>query len=189
MKTLLATILLAAVAAPAAAGPDFVTPSPQPRPLAASSGVRDIGPQDDILFGFDSHALTPAAQQQLASVAAWMKTHPRHRLVLEGYTDSSGFRVYNEDLATRRAATARSHLIGLGVPSQRIVLVVYGEVGARGTVDPLSRRVVLYATDRSPSEIATASLDRKRALSAVWVERDALISEQRATRPEVVSRR
>jgi outer membrane protein OmpA-like peptidoglycan-associated protein len=189
MKTLLATILLAAVAAPAAAGPDFVTPSPRPRALAASAGVREIGPQDDILFGTDSAALTPASQQQLASVAAWMKTHPNHRLVLEGYTDSSGFRVYNEDLATRRAAMARNHLISLGVPSQRIVLVVYGEVGARGAVDPLSRRVVLYATDRSPSEIATASLDRKRALSAVWVDREALISERRATRPEVVSRR
>jgi outer membrane protein OmpA-like peptidoglycan-associated protein len=190
MKTLLATILLAAVAAPAAAGPDFVTPSPRPRALAASSGVRDIGPQDDILFGFDSHALTSASQQQLASAAAWLKTHPRYRIVLEGYTDSSGFQVYNEDLATRRAAMARSHLISLGVSSDRIILVVYGEVGARGPVDPLSRRVVMYATDRSPSEISTVSLDRKRALRAVWVERDnALISEQRSTRPEVVSRR
>lgn len=190
MKTLLATLLLAAIAAPAAAGPDFTTPSPRPRPLAASSGVRDIGPQDDILFALDSHALTAEGQQALASAAAWMKAHPRHQLVLEGYTDSSGFRVYNEDLATRRAAIARNHLISLGVPSQRIVLVVYGELGARGPIDPLSRRVVMYATDRSPSQIATASLDRKRALSAVWVDRgDALISEKRTIRPEVISQR
>ncbi|HWO19328.1 MAG TPA: OmpA family protein [Kofleriaceae bacterium] len=190
MKTLLATILLAAIAAPAAAGPDFVTPSPRPRALAASSGVRDIGPQDDILFAFDSHALTSAAQQQLASVAAWLKTHPRYQIVLEGYTDSSGFQVYNEDLATRRAAIARSHLISLGVPASRIVLVVYGEVAARAPLDPLSRRVVMYATEQSPAAVATASLDRKQALRAVWSERDnALFSEQRTKRPEVVSRR
>lgn len=190
MKTLLATLLLAAIAAPAVAGPDFVTPSPRPRPLAASSGVRDIGPQDDILFALDSATLTTDAQQSLASAAAWMKAHPRHQLVLEGYTDSSGFRIYNEDLATRRAAIARNHLISLGVPSQRIVLVVYGEMGARGMLDPLSRRVVMYATDRSPGQIASASLDRKRALSAVWVDRgDALISEKRTIRPEVISRR
>jgi hypothetical protein len=76
------------------------------------------------------------------------------------------------------------------VSSQRIVLIVYGEMVARGRIDPLSRRVIMYATDRSPSEIATASLDRKRALSAVWVDRgDALISEKRTIRPEVVSRR
>ena len=180
MKTLLASLVLAAFAAPAAAGPDFVTPNRKARELAASSGVREIAPLDDILFDVDADALSSAARQQLASAAAWMKRHPRYRLVLEGYTDGLGLRVYNEDLATRRAAAARRHLMGLGVPSDRLVIVVYGEAVARGQRDPLSRRVVMYASDRSPAEIAAASIDRKRALSAVWIEQDALYSQRRA---------
>jgi outer membrane protein OmpA-like peptidoglycan-associated protein len=189
MKTLLATLLLAAVAAPAVAGPDFVTPNPRPKELAASSGAREVAPLDDILFDLDSHALSPLAQQQLASAAAWMKRHPRFRLVLEGYTDGSGFHFYNEDLATRRAAIARNHLIGLGVPSHRIVIVVYGEAAARAQVDASARRVVFYATELSPREIATASIDRKRALSAVWVERDTLFSQERRPQRVIVGER
>ena len=189
MKTMLATFALvaaAASAAPAVAGPDFVTPSPRPRELAASRGVRDVPPSDDIQFDFDSHALSPTAQQQLASAATWMKRHPRHRLVLEGYTDGSGYRVYNEDLATRRAAMARNHLIALGVPAGRIILVVYGETAARAWDDPLGRRVVFYATDRSPTEIATASLDRKGALSAVWISQGTLFTHRREPQPRVI---
>jgi len=186
MKTLLATCVIVGMAAPAVAGPDFVTPSPRPRELAASSGVREVTPLDDILFEFDSDALSPAAQQKLDSVAAWLKRHPRYRMVLEGYTDGSGYRFYNEDLATRRAAIARNHLISLGVPPGRIVMVVYGEAAAHAQLDPLGRRVVMYATDQAPRAIAMASLDRKRALSAVWVDRDTLFSERRADRGVIV---
>lgn len=177
-KLLIALSLVTCAAQPAFAGPDFVTPNPKPRPLAASDGVREVAPTDDILFDMDSHALSPDAQSQLASAAAWLKQHPRYRLVLEGYTDGSGYRFYNEDLATRRAAIARNHLIRLGIPSSRMIIVVYGEQAAVDQVDALSRRVVMYATDRSPKQIASASLTRKRALSAVWVERDTLHREQ-----------
>lgn len=148
MKTLLASLALAAAAAPAAAGPDFITPDPRPRPLAASDGARVISPLDDLVFGHDSHALSPVAQQQLVAAAAWMTRHPRHHLVLEGYTDNIGPAFYNEDLATRRAVIARNHLIALGVPSDRMLLVIYGEAAARREAHPLDRRVVLYATER-----------------------------------------
>jgi outer membrane protein OmpA-like peptidoglycan-associated protein len=189
MKTLLATLVLAAAAAaPAAAGPDFVTPTPRPRALAASDGVTQIAPMDDVMFESDSDALTPLAQQQLASAAAWLQQNPRYRLVLEGYTDAAGQPFYNEDLATRRAAHARAHLIARGVPSHRLIVVVYGEAAARATRDPLARRVVLYATHLPPRTIAAASLDRKRALSAVWVEQDTLYTQERTPRTLVGTR-
>jgi outer membrane protein OmpA-like peptidoglycan-associated protein len=179
MKTLLAMLVLAAATAPAAAGPDFVTGNPRPRPLAASAGAREIAPIDDIRFALDSYALSSVAQQQLASAAAWLKRNPRFRIVLEGYTDASGPGYYNEDLATRRAARARQYLVGLGVPSHRIIVVVYGEQAATAAIDESTRKVVMYATDRTAQQIARASLDRKRALNAVWVERDTLFRESR----------
>ncbi|HSK03610.1 MAG TPA: OmpA family protein [Kofleriaceae bacterium] len=188
MKTLLATLVLAAAATPAAAGPDFVTSTPRPRALAASDGVTQIAPMDDVLFESDADALSPLAQQQLASAAAWLERNPRYRLVLEGYTDAAGQPFYNEDLATRRAAHARAHLITLGVPSHRIIIVVYGEAAARASRDPLARRVVLYATHLPPRTIAAASLDRKRALSAVWVEQGTLYTQERTPRTLVGER-
>jgi outer membrane protein OmpA-like peptidoglycan-associated protein len=189
MKTLPGLLALVVAAAPAVAGPDFVTPNPRSRPLAASGGVREVAPMDDILFDFNSDALSPVALRQLGSAAAWLKRHPDFRLVLEGYTDGSGHWFYNEDLATRRAAMARKLLIELGVPSARIVIVVYGEVAARAQLDALERRVVLYATDQTPKEIATASIVKKHALSTVWVERDTLFSERRAVQPVLVGAR
>jgi hypothetical protein len=193
MKTLLASLALAIAAGPAVAGPDFVTPNPRPRALAPSDSTREIAPFDDIAFDYDSHALTPLAQQQLASAASWMKRHPRFRLVIEGYTDSSGSAVYNEDLATRRAAIARNHLIALGVPGDRLLLVIYGEAAAHPRVEPIDRRVILYATDRPAREIAERSVDRKGALGAVWTVKGTLYTEartgRRAERTEVVGRR
>src|SRR5690348_10545309 len=59
MKTLVASLLLAAAAVPAAAGPDFVTPNPRPRSTAPSDSARELAPFDDIVFAYDSHALTP----------------------------------------------------------------------------------------------------------------------------------
>lgn len=193
MKTLIASLVLAVTAGPALAGPDFVTPNPRPRDLASSESAREIAPFDDIVFDHDSHALSPLAQQQLAAAASWMKRHPRFRLVLEGYTDSSGYAVYNEDLATRRAAITRNHLIALGVPRDRLLLVIYGEAAAHPRIEPLDRRVILYATDRPAREVAETSVDRKGALSAVWTVKGTLYTEartgRRAERTQVVGRR
>src|SRR5262249_35927626 len=111
---------------------------------------------------------------------------PTYRLVLEGYTDGSGYAFYNEDLATSRAAAARDYLISLGVPPYRLIVVVYGETAAPAQYDALSRRVVFYATDRGPREIALASLEKKHALSAVWVRQGTLFSERRAAQPRVL---
>jgi outer membrane protein OmpA-like peptidoglycan-associated protein len=189
MKTLLATLVLVATAAPATAGPDFVTPNRPPRALAASSGDREVAPLDDILFDTDSAALSPLAQEQLDSAAAWLASHPKYRLVIEGYTDGSGPRFYNEDLATSRAAAARARLIALGLPPYRLIVVVYGETAAHGERDALARRVVFYATDRGPREIALASLEKKRALSAVWVRQGTLFSERRLPQRVLVGAR
>lgn len=189
MKTLLVTLLLAAATAPAVAGPDFVTPTPRPHPLAASSGTREIAPLDDILFEQDSSALSDEGRQQLAEAAAWVKARPRYRLVLEGYTDASGPRTYNEDLATSRAAAARAHLVALGVPARRLQIIVFGEAASRAQSDSLSRRVVVYATDRPARAVAIASIQHKRALSSVWVDGQELVSESRAPARVIVGSR
>src|SRR5204862_7858838 len=132
MKTLLASIITCALAAPAAAGPDFTTRTPRPDALAASPASSEIGPLDDVVFAHDSTALSEAALAQVTTAAHWLRKHPDQRIVLEGYTDSTGAAYYNEDLATRRAYMVRQHLIRLGVPADRVVVVIYGEAASLG---------------------------------------------------------
>lgn len=182
MKTLLASLLIAAAASPALAGPDFVSKTPRPQEHAASNGTAQIDPVDDVVFTHNSEALIPSAISQIDRAAQWLKANPRHRIVLEGYASSLGAQVYNEDLATRRADLVRNHLIGQGISSDRIVLVIYGETGARPGGFPLDRRVVMWATEQPVAAIIDASEQRRNALSAIWTERGRLFVDRPAAR-------
>jgi outer membrane protein OmpA-like peptidoglycan-associated protein len=183
MKTLLASLMVAALAAPAAAGPDFSSRSPRAQPLAASPASSEIGPLDDVVFATNETLLSEASHAQIETAARWLKAHPSQRIVLEGYADGVGMAYYNEDLATRRAFNVRQHLIGQGVAADRIIMVVYGEEGAIGGDNVLDRRVVMYTTKLTPKQIARASFERKNALTAAWVQGRALMTE---TRPRTV---
>lgn len=183
MKTLLASLIVAAVAGPALAGPDFSVRSPRPRPLAASTATTEIGPLDDVVFATNSTRLTDAAFAQIETAARWLKTHRKQRVVLDGYADGVGMAIYNEDLATRRAFVVRQQLIANGVSPDRIIMVTYGEATALGGENPLERRVVLYATKLAPAQVARASIERKDALSASWTQGKTILTE---TKPRTV---
>jgi outer membrane protein OmpA-like peptidoglycan-associated protein len=168
MKTWFAYLLLAATAAPVAAGPDFVSRSPRPRPLAASHGTSEISPTDDVTFTRDSTFIDEAATAQIDSAARWLRAHPSFHVVLEGYADYTGETAYNEDLALRRASVVRQMLLARGVRQDNVVTVVFGERGARPENATLDRRVVLWTTELPVRDIVDASLDRKRALAVNW---------------------
>ncbi len=185
MKSLLVTLLLAAAAVPAAAGPDFVAKASH-RDLAASDGRRPILPTDDVVFEHNSTNLIDSAQTQILTAARWLKDHPGTLLVLEGHANSTGSTAYNEDLAMRRAELVRQHLIGNGVPSDRLMIVVFGEQGAQATASPIDRRVVMYASREPAQTIVRKSLARGKALSAAWTRKGVLFSERHGTRPSGV---
>jgi hypothetical protein len=177
----LGTALAMVLAGSAFAGPDFET-ADRSQPLAASDGRSVQQPLDDIVFAFDSAALSPDAQAQLVAAAKWLEVHPHHRLVVEGYADSSGPAPYNEDLATRRARIARNHLIACGVPADRIVVAVYGENRARQRPDPLDRRVVMFASEAPLSQVVSAELDRD-AIELSWTRTGSVYRETRGITP------
>jgi len=174
MKILLAVLFVAAAAASVAAGPDFATPDPQPRRAAVSDGTAMVAPQDDVVFDFDSSALLESGQVQVDTAARWLRRHPGQRIVLEAYADSAGDAIYNHDLATRRAQTVRDHLVYRGIRADRIVLVIFGESGARPDPEPLDRHVAMYASDLPVAAIVAASLERKHALTAAWIQNRSL---------------
>lgn len=168
-------------AGPALAGPDFVT-ADRSRPLAASDAHSVQQPLDDVVFALDSAALLPAAQVQLADAARWLAVHPDHRVVLEGYADSSGPASYNQDLATRRVEIARNHLVACGVNADRIVIAVFGEVRAHPRPDPLDRRVILFATEAPVAQVVAGELDRD-AIELSWSSHRSVYRESRGISP------
>ncbi len=187
MKTLLASLVLF-TSVPAFAGPDFVASSPRPRELAASTSTRELMPEDDLVFAFNSATLTDTELAQVDSAARWLRTHRGERIVLEGYADHTGDALYNEDLATRRANAVRAQLLARGVSSDRIVVAVFGESGADPRGNALDRRVILHASGLPVPAIVEAWVHQKQALSAAWTQRNTLFIERRGIRGGVASR-
>ena len=181
MKTLLVSLVIAAVATPAVAGPDFVTDEHPNKKLAASEGTQPQTPLDDVVFEHDSAVLISSALVQIETVARWMRAHPGHRLVLEGHANSVGAVGYNEDLALRRADMVRMHLVDHGVPSDRIVIVGYGASGAQKRPNPIDRRVVIYASKEPMAKLVAASMD-KGAVTTMWTHNEVLFSERKGSK-------
>ena len=193
ITTALVTALLAIGSGTAVAGPDFTGPAAKATPLAASQGTKMFLPEDDVLFLNDSAALGDTSLQQLDTVARYLKRHPSLRIVLEGHANSLGSAAHNADLATARADMVRMHLIGRGITSDRIIVVVYGEAEADPKPNAVDRRVVLSATTEAPGVVSRRLMRSQRALSVTWTsdrgKNPTLITETHGTITEQVASR
>jgi outer membrane protein OmpA-like peptidoglycan-associated protein len=63
-----------------------------------------------ILFGFDSHALTPASQETIMKFAGVLNEYPDTYITIEGHTDNKGAYDYNLNLSKKRAESVRNYL-------------------------------------------------------------------------------
>ncbi|MCD4721786.1 MAG: peptidoglycan-associated lipoprotein Pal [Desulfobacula sp.] len=80
----------------------------------------------DIHFEYDSSDLSSMAKMVLKEKAAWLKTN-YSAVTIEGHCDDRGTTEYNLALGERRASTAKSYLINLGVAASRLNTISYGE--------------------------------------------------------------
>ena len=53
--------------------------------------------------------------------------YPNTNIVVEGHTSSDGSKAFNQDLSERRAMAVKGYLISVGINSERIQTVGYGE--------------------------------------------------------------
>lgn len=89
--------------------------------------ARDMFENEDILFEFDSASLSVEAQEILRRKAAWLRDNPRARVTIEGHCDERGTSDYNLALGDRRAFSAKSFLVDLGIEESRLATISYGE--------------------------------------------------------------
>ena len=90
-------------------------------PPTGEKDVKDIAPVD-LLFEFDSAALSPSSRADLEVLATFAKCQTKGAIILEGHADPRGTQAYNMQLSGARAAAVRQKLIAMGVPSDRIVV-------------------------------------------------------------------
>lgn len=81
----------------------------------------------DILFDYDKYAVADSYKSVLQSVSAWMAKNLSARLSIEGHCDERGTNEYNLALGDRRAKSVKDYLVSLGVSSERIDIISYGE--------------------------------------------------------------
>lgn len=85
------------------------------------------GLMGDVYFDFDKYDLRPDARERLRKNADFMREYPTLTFGLEGHCDERGTNEYNLALGERRANAAKDYLLSLGVASDRLRTISYGE--------------------------------------------------------------
>jgi peptidoglycan-associated lipoprotein len=111
-------------------------PPPPPAPAMPSSDdeakrafemAKNQFQSEHVYFAFDKSNLDDMAQGTLRRKAEFLKTYPDVYFTIEGHCDERGTNEYNLALGDRRAESAKSFLVDLGVAPYRISTVSYGE--------------------------------------------------------------
>ncbi len=129
----------------------------QAKELAAIADVvkTDNGIQvflkNDILFDVGSAVLSTNSIQTLNDLNRVLKKYPKNRIVVQGYTDSTGSDAYNLQLSKQRAEAVYNYLVSGGLKTLSITYVGYGKANPVASNDTeagraQNRRVVLSIT-------------------------------------------
>jgi peptidoglycan-associated lipoprotein len=84
-------------------------------------------PLKEIFFTFDRYDLEGDARETLKVNADWLKRNPAARIEIEGHCDERGTNEYNLALGAKRAQAAKDYLITLGISTERLSTISYGE--------------------------------------------------------------
>ena len=60
-------------------------------------------------------------------VAGIMEKYPNTNFIIEGHTDTSGPKVFNQNLSEKRASSVKEYLVKKGISADRLSTVGYGE--------------------------------------------------------------
>jgi peptidoglycan-associated lipoprotein len=103
----------------------------QENPLGTNADAREAAGtafvDENILFAFDSAILSDQARQILNNKANYLSTYPGITVIVEGHCDERGTDAYNIALGERRAQSVKNFLVSLGISTDRLSTVSYGE--------------------------------------------------------------
>jgi len=108
--------------------------------------------QGKVLFDLNKSTLKPEAIKVLNKIGAYLVKHPDMKVEVRGYTDSTGPKAWNMTLSKKRAVAVFNHLVGIGVPTERMKVEGYGPASPIASNDTeegraLNRRVDFHPFD------------------------------------------
>lgn len=106
----------------------------------------------DVLFRTNKAQLESGGMRNVQKLADFLNRYPQHKVLVEGFTDSTGSDSYNQELSDRRANAVRMALIDMGISSDRVTTHGYGEAFPVGGNDTAAgrqsnRRVEIIISD------------------------------------------
>jgi outer membrane protein OmpA-like peptidoglycan-associated protein len=115
-------------------------------------------------FAFDKFVLSASAKEDLDKLASGLTADKRFVISVEGYTDSTGDRAYNDTLSRKRADAVVSYLVAKhDVPIYRIHMIGLGQ---EKPVDEGKDRAARAKNRRVEVKVFTADLESGAATTA-----------------------
>jgi outer membrane protein OmpA-like peptidoglycan-associated protein len=107
---------------------------------------------DDTMFDPGSAQLRPSAVYTTQRLAAWLTAHPERTIAIEGYSDPSGNRRFDQKLSEDRALAVQVALVSMGIDSRRMIVRGYGRefpIASNATAAgrQMNRRVEIVVSD------------------------------------------
>jgi outer membrane protein OmpA-like peptidoglycan-associated protein len=133
---------------------------------AEVANIDDYKLQDSasVPFAFDKFALSASAKEDLDNLAGSLQANKRFVISVEGFTDSTGDKAYNEALSRKRADAVVTYLVSKhDVPIYRIHMIGLGE---DKPVDEGKDRAARAKNRRVEVKVFTADLDAAATTSA-----------------------
>ncbi|EAJ1956842.1 outer membrane protein A [Campylobacter upsaliensis] len=78
-------------------------------------------------FEFDKTTINPAFESRIQNIAKVLEENEKYNTILEGHTDNTGSRAYNQKLSERRAQRVANELMKFGIEKSRIEVKGYGQ--------------------------------------------------------------
>jgi peptidoglycan-associated lipoprotein len=97
------------------------------REAAAREAAMKSVSLEPVFFDFDQWSVREDQKEVMAKNSQWLKSNPNVKVRLEGHCDERGTAEYNLALGQKRAEGVKSFLEGMGISSQRMATVSYGE--------------------------------------------------------------
>ena len=125
---------------------NFGQPPPPPPPTPAAVPAPAPSRSYLVFFDWDKATLTDRARQIIKEAADNSTKVQYTRIEVNGYTDTSGTKQYNQGLSVRRARAVQAELVKDGVPESAITIQGFGDTNllvptGPGVREPQNRRV------------------------------------------------
>jgi OmpA-OmpF porin, OOP family len=125
---------------------NFGQPPPPPPPAPAAVPAPAPSRSYLVFFDWDKATLTDRARQIIKDAADNSTRVQYTRIEVNGYTDTSGTKQYNQGLSIRRARAVQAELVRDGVPENAITIQGFGDTNllvptGPGVREPQNRRV------------------------------------------------